>query len=71
MIRQHNRFCRGDYELEFYTTDRELSQICKCSRVTVLKTKRKLEKIGLIRTRSGDRKRTYYRFILQPKSDSD
>ena len=61
LLQHHFHFCRGDYSLEFFITDRNLASISGCSNRSIYFAKLSLADKGLIVYRRGPRNTTYYK----------
>jgi len=64
LCKMHFQFVHGDYDKEFYVTDRKLSFLSGKSTRTIRKAKKNLVDIGAIEFRIFDNK-TYYKILLQ------
>jgi len=61
LLLNHYHFCGGDYNSEFYYTDRDLSNVTGCSTSSIWKAKKILSDHGYLTYRIFDKNRTYYR----------
>ena len=68
LLYQHFRYTRGDYEKEFFLTNRDLSKLSFCSLDTVYKAKLKLKELKLIDFHTGSKNRTFYKILLWEKT---
>lgn len=69
LLRCHYTLRKNDYELPFYCSDREISELSKTSRSTVWKAKKKLSKLNIIEFFSGRGNKTYYRIMPENQLD--
>jgi len=69
LLLRHFHFCRGDYSVSFYVTDRDLSEISGCSTRSIWKSKFRLKDSGLITFEIGDKNKTFYK-ICSDNGDS-
>jgi len=65
LLQQHFIFCGKDYDKEFWITDRDLADICRCSRNTVFRAKKYLKRNDMIVYRKGHKNKTFYKLITE------
>ncbi|MBA7553323.1 hypothetical protein ES705_45913 [subsurface metagenome] len=63
LLQWHLHHAHGNYDVEFYITDRDLASTTGCCRETVRTTKKRLRDLNLITYRIGPKNRTYYKII--------
>jgi len=64
LLLYHFNKCRGDYEKEFFLTDRDLSSLSGCSLRTIWLAKKKLSSTHLISFYVGLKNKTYYKILI-------
>jgi len=63
LLLRHFNYCRNNYDLSFYLTDRDLAEVSGCSLDTVWKSKKHLRDSRLISFEIGPKNKTYYKII--------
>ena len=61
LLYDHFRFCRGDYSIEFFRTNRDLADLSGCSTRSVRLAKKSLMEKGHIVFRRGPYNKTHYK----------